>query len=682
MGAPIRRFLPMLLFCAAVGPVAAQQRHALMPVPASLQVSAARLPLDARFSVAIAAHSDARLRGAVERALTRLRSRTALRMPPTAVAGNSGTLVVEVRKASSPFPTLGDDESYSLRVSEHQAVLRAETTLGALRGLETLLQLVSGDRLGFYLPAVTIDDRPRFPWRGLLIDVARHWMPMEVVKRNIDGMAAVKLNVLHLHLTEDQGFRIESRKYPKLHQLGSDGLYFTQDQMRDIVRYAADRGIRVLPEFDMPGHATSWLVGHPELASAPGPYAIERKWGIFDPTLDPTRESTYRLLDGFLGEMAAVFPDAYMHIGGDENNGKQWASNGEIQAFMRQRGLPDAHALQARFNQRVAKILARHGKRMVGWDEILHPDLPHDIVVQSWRGQESLADGARKGYAGLLSNGYYLDYIYPAAQHYLVDPLPAGTVLTGEEQQRILGGEACMWAEFVSPDTIDSRIWPRMAAIAERFWSAREVRDVADMYRRLDVVSVQLEELGLLHNSGPAAMLRRLAGAGDASPLETLWAVIEPVKKYERPDLRPADQMMPLTRLVDAAVPDSRDTRRFAAALQRLLADHERRESGRSEVEGLLERWRDVHPELHVLIDASPALHEVRPLADDLVDAAEIGLQALAYLAAGGAPPAWKEAVSTRLDLAAKPKGELELAIVPALKALVAAAVGETTITY
>ena len=172
-----------------------------------------------------------------------------------------------------------------------------------------------------------IEDRPRFPWRGLMLDVSRHWMPVEVVERNLDAMAAVKLNVFHWHLSDDQGFRVESRRYPRLQQLGSDGHYYTQDEIRRVVAYALDRGIRVVPEFDIPGHTTSWFPGYPELAGAPGPYAIGRHFGVFDPVMDPSREETYAFLDGFLGEMAALFPDPYFHIGGDEVNGKQWSQS-------------------------------------------------------------------------------------------------------------------------------------------------------------------------------------------------------------------------------------------------------------------------------------------------------------------------------------------------------------------
>jgi hexosaminidase len=225
-------------------------------------------------------------------------------------------------------------------------VLRAPTSIGALRGVETFLQLISGDAHGFFIPAVEIQDKPRFKWRGLLIDVGRHFEPVEVIKRQLDGMAAVKLNVLHFHLSEDQGFRVESRKYPKLHELGSDGDYYTQAQLRGASSIRGPPGIRVVPEFDMPGHVTSWVVAYPELASAPGPYTIARGFGVFDPAFDPTRESTYKFIDGFVSEMVKIFPDPYWHIGGDENNGKQWAANPKIQAFMKEKKIPDAHGLQ------------------------------------------------------------------------------------------------------------------------------------------------------------------------------------------------------------------------------------------------------------------------------------------------------------------------------------------------
>jgi hexosaminidase len=675
------KLISILLLSSFIPSAAAQTpapaaRHNLMPVPASVRFGAGRLAVDKTFAVAAAGHVDERLRAGIERMLRRLEGRTVLELARGLSADAAGArLLVETRGPGKPIPAVEEDESYTLEVNERQAVLRAGTVVGALRGLETFLQLLEGDREGFYLPAVTVEDRPRFRWRGLMMDIARHFQPMEVVKRNLDAMAAVKLNVFHWHLTEDQGFRIESKRFPKLHQMGSDGNFYTQEQAREVIAYAAARGIRVVPEFDMPGHATSWVVGHPELASAPGPYTIERKPGIFEPTLDPTREETYKLLDGFLGEMAALFPDAYMHIGGDENTGKQWDRNPKIQEFMKGKGIKDNHALQTYFNQRLLKILQKHGKRMMGWDEIFQPDLPKDVVIHSWRGTKALAEAARRGYDGVLSNGYYIDLIFPTTDHYLNDPLPEGHGLTEAEAAHVLGGEATMWAEWVTPETIDSRIWPRTAAIAERLWSPREVRDVDDMYRRLAVVSVRLEELGLTHERNQGMMLRRLAGGAYPPALETLASVVEPVKEYRRYQQRPQTMLSPLTGLIDAARPDSAAARGFSRRVNLILSDAPRFALHFSTLRDTLASWRDAGPVLEALIDRSPALAEARPLARDLSAAGTIGLEALSYIQQGVAPTAeWRDARLAALAEVEKPKAALEFPFVAALRELVVAA--------
>ena len=648
----------------------------LMPVPASVQLQTGRLAITNTFSVATKGFADDRLRGGIARMTRRLAGRTVITLAPDLTVDESkATLVIQCSGAGNAIPSLDEDESYSLEITDQQARLSAPTVVGALRGLETFLQLLRGDREGFYLPGIRIQDQPRFPWRGLLIDVARHFQTMEVLKRNLDAMAAVKLNVLHWHLTEDQGFRVESKKFPKLHQLGSDGNYYTQDQVREIIAYARERGIRVVPEFDMPGHATSWLVAHPELGSAPGPYTIERRPGIFEPALDPTREEVYKFLETFLGEMAALFPDAYLHIGGDENEGKQWDRNPKIQAYMKEKGIKDNHALQAYFNQRLLKILQKHRKKMIGWDEILQPELPKDVAIHSWRGTAALAEAAKKGYDGILSNGYYIDLMFPASQHYLSDPLPADTTLTAEEAKHVLGGEATMWSEWVTPETIDSRIWPRTAAIAERLWSPRNVTNIDDMYRRLAVIALQLEELGLTHKKNQVMMLRRLVGSDDIGALRTLVSVIEPVKEYRRYQMRPQTMLSPLTGVVDAARPDSEAARRFASAVDGLLSDAPRFELYRQEISNTLTQWSDSSLALNPIIDRAPALEEVRPLAKDLGELGRSGREALAYLVSGTPPPTqWRETNLARIDEAAKPKAALEFVVITSLRKLVVAA--------
>src|SRR5690349_14087968 len=435
----------------------------LMPVPTSITFHNERLAVDSNFRVATRGHSDARLEAAIWRFVKRLEGRTVLTLSPTlAVDDQTTPLIIQTQGPGKNVPGLGEDESYHIDITRRQAMLTAPTVVGAIRGLETVLQLLDADRNGYFLPGVQIDDRPRFPWRGLLIDVARHFQTIEVLKRNLDGMAAVKLNVFHWHLSEDQGFRVESKRYPKLHQLGSDGLYYTQDQIREVVAYARERGIRVVPEFDIPGHTQSWLAAYPELATNAGEYTVGRTWGIYFPVIDPSKEFTYEFLDNFFAEITPLFPDPYWHIGGDEVRADQWNASPSVQAWAKQHNLKDAHAIQAYFNQRVQKLLQKYHKTLIGWDEVLHPDLPQDIVVQSWRGAKSLAEAASKGYRGILSWGYYLDHLEPAKQHYAVDPLGGDAAkLTPEQQARILGGEACMWSEYVTSETVDSRIWPR-----------------------------------------------------------------------------------------------------------------------------------------------------------------------------------------------------------------------------
>lgn len=648
----------------------------LMPAPAAVKIHPERLVVDTSFRVGTRGHSDARLQAGIARFTKRLEGRTVLSFAPgLAPDDQTTTLVIHCQGPGKDIPAVGENESYRIDITSRQALLSAPTVIGAIRGLETVLQLLNADGNGYFLPGVQIRDQPRFPWRGLLIDVARHFETIEALKRNLDAMAAVKLNVFHWHLTEDQGFRVESKKFPKLHQLGSDGNYYTQDQVKEIIAYARDRGIRVVPEFDIPGHSTSWLVGYPELGSAPGPYTIERRPGIFEPALDPTREDVYKFLETFLAEMAALFPDEYLHIGGDENEGKQWDRNPAIQAYMKEKGIKDNHALQAYFNQRLLKILQKNGKKMIGWDEILQPGLPKDVVIHSWRGTAALAEAARKGYNGILSNGYYIDLIHPASQHYIADPLPADSTLNAEEAKHVLGGEATMWGEWVTPETIDSRIWPRTAAIAERLWSPRSVTDINDMYRRLAVISLQLEELGLTHKKNQDMMLRRLVRNDDIGPLRTLVSVIEPVKEYRRYQMRPQTMLSPLTGAVDAATPESEAARKFSWMVKEFLGDAPRFQLYRTELSQVLADWQASGASLGPVIDRSPALMEIKPLAKNLSDLGEVGLEAISYLKLGTPPTRdWRDANLAKLDEAAKPYGALEFAVIPSVRQLVMAA--------
>jgi hexosaminidase len=352
----------------------------VMPMPASIRAGEGRMAIQPGFSIPVdrVDSAEPRIGRAIERMRVHITMLTGIR--PVTTPGPV-SLVVRVNGLAKPVQSIDEDESYRLEITPSQALLTAPNVLGAMHGLETFFQLIENTADGWSVPAVTIDDQPRFVWRGLMLDVSRHFMPLDVVRRTLDGMAAVKLNVFHWHLSDDQGFRVESKKYPKLHELGSDGNYYTQDQIRGVIEYARDRGIRVVPEFDIPGHSASWLVGYPELGAASGPYRIVRTWGISDPTMDPANPQVYAFLDTFIGEMASLFPDAWFHIGGDEVNGHEWNANTtDIPAFMKEHGFTTQHDLQVYFNQQVQKILTKYGKRTEGWDEILNPALPKDNV--------------------------------------------------------------------------------------------------------------------------------------------------------------------------------------------------------------------------------------------------------------------------------------------------------------
>ena len=645
-----------------------------MPVPLHVAQGVGQLKIDGGFSIVLEGYKDARLESARKRFLSTLSRETGIPYHDEITSGEA-TLVVKTAGASSAVQNLGENESYHLEITPTHALLSAPNPLGAMHGLQTFLQLVSITPAGFSVPAVTIDDEPRFPWRGLMIDAGRHFQPLDVIERNLDGMEAVKMNVFHWHLSEDQGFRAESKVYPLLSGKGSDGLYYTQAQMREIVEYARNRGIRVVPEFDMPCHTTAWFVGYPNLASGKGPYKIETRWGVFDPAMDPTRESTFEFLGKFIGEMTTIFPDAYFHVGGDECNGKEWDANSRVKAFMRAHGMKDNAALQSYFTARVQKLVAAHHRIMVGWDEVLQPDTPKDVVIHSWRGPESLAAAARQGNRGILSNGYYIDLNQSAAEHYLVDPLAGGATLTAEQRKLVLGGEATMWSEFTPPEIIDSRIWPRTAAIAERLWSPQDVRDVDSMYMRLAVISDKLEFYGLKHQSFTLPMLRRMSGEANPKYLAVLAGVVQPPLGYQREQLKEYDWHSPLNHLVDAVPPESDTARKFKTLVNAIVAGNASPEQFQ-QAKWWLSLWRDNNAKLEPSLKESDITAELAPLSQSLSQVAAIGLRALDDLQNHRTP----DAATTQNDVqilkaAEKPQAILRnMAVAPIEKLVQAAA--------
>ncbi|WP_185817091.1 beta-N-acetylhexosaminidase [Hymenobacter metallilatus] len=695
------RHLLLFLILLLSAPVSAQptppDTRMLLPVPVQANWGKSRFAVKSDFTWQVFTPTQTPETQAADSAVTEAVERLVL---PTLLPGKAGT---PSRRRASPLPTaalvlqygrpgnlltVGDDESYTLRVTPMGVALNANTHLGILRGLATLRQLAQPTKQGLsVLPEVDVVDTPRFPWRGLLIDAARHFMPVAVVKRNLDGMWATKLNVLHWHLSDDQGFRVESKLFPRLHQVGGQGQFYTQRQIREVVRYAGRRGIRVIPELDMPGHATAWLAAYPRLASNDSVYGVSTRWGVLNIAMDPTRETTYSFVDSLLSEVTPLFPDPYFHIGGDENDGRQWRRNPRIVAYMKQngfvtdKGLPDKHALQAYYNQRVLAMLVRYKKQLVGWDEILGPGLPTSAVIQSWRGKKGLYDAAKAGHQALLSNGYYIDLNLSAASHYSPDPLPQDAPLTPEQQKLILGGEATMWAEFADSVIVDSRIWPRAAAVAERLWSAGTVRNVPDMYRRLALFSPQLETLGLQHRKAPAQLLRQLAGSPAAvPPLRTLAEVLEPVKEYKRhfQGFKYTTQT-PLNRLVDAAPAESDVARTFGQLVDSVLVPANGRSAAAFQrhlktLRAQLQLWKNNDALVQPTLQQNPLLKEYAPLSTNLKTAAALALERLTLLEKGQVPPpATPAAALKQLEALKAPAGQAELAVLPHLRRLVEA---------
>jgi hexosaminidase len=428
-------------------------------------------------------------------------------------------------------------ESYSLEIDRRGARLRARDPRGLAHGSATLWQLIAGagtENGRVIVPALAIDDAPRFAWRGLMLDSARHYQSPEFIERFIDWMALHKLNVLHWHLTDDQGWRLEIREYPRLTSIGAwrvpagraaaadidpatglprvYGGYYTQDTVRRIVRHAADRGITIVPEIEMPGHATATIAAYPALGvNGRGSATVPADWGIY-PNLFNVEDTTFAFLEDVLREVMELFPGQYIHIGGDEAVKDQWKSSPQVQQRMRERGIADEHALQSYFVQRVGRVLAANGRRLIGWDEILEGGLAPDATVMSWRGIDGALAAAAAGHDAVLSPWptLYFDNrqgtgvneppgrgrVIDLEAVYRFDPMPPA--LPPAQRRHILGLQGNLWTEHIrTEDRLQWMAFPRAAAVAEVGWSPAERLDYADFHSRLTRARGWYEAIGL-----------------------------------------------------------------------------------------------------------------------------------------------------------------------------------------
>jgi len=402
-------------------------------------------------------------------------------------------------------------------------LLSADTIFGAMRGLETFSQLIvyHEDGESYVLPylPLTIRDWPRYPWRGLLIDTARHYLTVDAIKRTVDAMSYAKLNTLHWHAVDAQSFPIVSESYPLLTKAayGAKAVY-THDDIRDIVQYSLERGIRVLPEFDVPGHSASWGVGYPGVTAKCPRYSAN----VNNIALDISNNSTYKLLQGFLAEMAGLFPEKFLHLGGDEVVFECWFDDPKIASWASAHGYTRGSQLEEYFEKNLQQLVipasGSINKKMVVWQELFQNGINLDknnVVVQVWISQALLESVVQAGYHGLLSAGYYLDKQIPNPSEtwyewvdtwknfYTNDP-SGGLSLTEEQEGLILGGEAAMWGEQVDETNVESRVWPRAAATAERLWSDKSVNDVdAALPRLVDFRCNSLARRGI--HAGPVA---------------------------------------------------------------------------------------------------------------------------------------------------------------------------------
>lgn len=695
----------LLLTVSAGTPAFAQITPAvsLMPQPQHIHAAEGALLVGANFKIVLEApagdeiaHSAAgRLQHSLEQATGHSVTLA------TSATGGQGQLTIVVHHAESA--RIGGDESYSLDIRLDGAHLEAATSLGAVRGLATVRQLITGHGQQTVLPGVTISDAPLYPWRGVMIDCARHFIPMDALERSLDAMELVKLNVLHLHLSDNEGFRVESKVFPKLQESGSNGEFYTQAELRKLIHEAGLRGIVVVPEFDMPSHAMSWFAGYPELSSSPGPFTagplkyddippnatveqIQKALATAKiPAFDPSRESTYSFLDRFIGEMSDVFPAPYFHIGADENNGAVWLANPLIVAFMKEHQLADAPALQAYFVDRVNTLVKKHDRTMVAWEEAYAPSSKVGGIYQVWSPLakvDLMKTPLPANDQLLLSKGFYLDLFYPAYVHYANADLPGSASVIPALQ----GGEGALWTEIADRTNVEARMWPRSAAIAERLWTAGTPDGPEAFYPRLFRVSEVLDREGVHNLVDYQQGVAKLAGTDAVEPVRTLLDVLTPLKGYKRlmsGGLHSAASRAgaPLDQVADVVLVDSETKYRFRAEVADFLARHDA--ASTQKLRAWLELWSENDARLRASIAHSDKLAAVAGHSQRLAALAAFTLKAMDGLQ-GSEPLSAKELAEAEglLKAAGAAEGQTEVCVVPEIAALLHGALAPEPTSY
>ncbi len=534
----MKRFLACctLLFCVMLSAQAQSlDRYQLIPWPVHLEPAAGSFQINEETVVALSAPDDTEL-SAIARYWRDLVSvATGFTLAPSADTTNQNVVVFEVN------PQLRmPSEGYQLLVTPDQVTLTSPSYAGLFRGVQTLRQLMPAavERAGILptsnfawtIPSVSISDYPRFEYRGMHLDVARHFFSVSFIKRYLDFLAMYKMNRFHWHLTEDQGWRIEIKQYPKLTSIGGFrnetlighyrnqphkfdgeryGGYYTQEEITEVVEYAAERYITVIPEIEMPGHSLAALSAYPELACTDGPFEPATLWGVFPDIYCPS-ETTFEFLENVLSEVVDLFPGEYIHIGGDEAPKTRWEESELAQSVIARENLADEHELQSYFIRRIEKFLNSKGKRIIGWDEILEGGLAPDATVMSWRGEQGGIEAAQQGHDVIMTPGHslYFDHYQsdPINEPYAIgglttlrdvydyDPVPA--ILTDEQASHVLGAQANVWTEYMkTPQKVEYMVFPRMLALSEVTWSSKADRNWDSFSRRLPAQFDRLDKL-------------------------------------------------------------------------------------------------------------------------------------------------------------------------------------------
>lgn len=529
------------------------ERYAIIPQPRRLIARQGEFRLDRNTRVVLSDSASKELRALAELLVLPLRAASGLPLPISQASGDIESNAIAIRLDSSAPPTPATTESYRLVITGRGATLSAATPAGLIHGVMTVRQLLpaeieravrslapwgaDGARTApaaparWAIPAVEIEDAPRFRYRGILLDVARYYFPPEFLKELADLLALYKFNRLHLHLTDDQGWRLAIRKYPRLTEVGAwrketmvaqnfdpyvgdgkrHGGFYTQEQVRELVAYAAARGVTIVPEIEMPGHAGGAIAAYPELACTPGPFEVSTKWGVHEEVFCPS-ERTIAFLQDVLTEVMELFPSEYIHIGGDEVPKARWKASPAAHEIMKREGLASEEELQSWFTKRIERFLRSHGRKLLGWDEILEGGIAPEATVMSWRGTQGGIDAARQGHDVIMSPG---DYAY--LDHYQGDPatepqgiccyLPLDTVyawepvppeLTPAEATHVLGAQGNLWTEYIAtPAHAEYMLFPRMLALSERFWSPKDARDRGRFDAQLAAHLARLDLLGV-----------------------------------------------------------------------------------------------------------------------------------------------------------------------------------------